>query len=93
MLHILHDDFEERVFYVGVLKRQQDSEKFCPMRREQMSDDVRLILQKVVARQCLEQKDTADHSTIYRSYWAQWKSLAVKHGIIKWHWEVTNRWN
>jgi hypothetical protein len=31
----------------------------------------------------LDLKDTADHSTVYKSYLAQWKSPAVKDGTLK----------
>jgi hypothetical protein len=32
-------------------------------------------------------KDMAHRSTTYKIYWAQWKSLAVRNGILERHWE------
>jgi hypothetical protein len=59
--------------------------------RKQLSDrDVGLLLQETEAGQHLEQKDTADSSPTYKSYWAQRKSLAVRDGIEKHHWESAN---
>jgi hypothetical protein len=43
------------------------------------------------ARQCLGWKETANHSFTYNIYWALWKSLAVKDGILECHWDSTNR--
>jgi hypothetical protein len=69
----------------------EDGWDHAPMRREQVSNDAGPILQEEVAGQCLEQKDSADHSTAYKSYLAQWKSPAVTDGTLKWHWELTKR--
>jgi hypothetical protein len=38
-------------------------------------------------------EDITDHSPTYKSYWTHWKSLAVRNGILKHHWESVNRWS
>jgi hypothetical protein len=35
----------------------------------------------------LEEKDITICSPMYRSSWAQWKSLIVRDGILEGHWE------
>jgi hypothetical protein len=61
------------------------------LKREQLDDpDVGPILQEVETGQCPEWKDIADHSPTYKSYWTQWKSFAVRDGVLKRHWESTN---
>jgi hypothetical protein len=40
------------------------------------------ILEKVETGQRPEWKDIAHSSPKYKSYWAPWKSLAVKNGIL-----------
>jgi hypothetical protein len=37
-----------------------------------------------------EWKDIADRSLTYISYWAQWKLLTVRNGILERNWEFTN---
>jgi hypothetical protein len=62
------------------------------LRTDQLTDqDIGPILEEVETRQHPEWKDIADHSTTYRSYWAQWKSLAVRNGILEHHWEFADR--
>jgi hypothetical protein len=34
-----------------------------------------------------EQKDIVNRSPMYKSYWAQWKSLTVRNGILECHCE------
>jgi hypothetical protein len=58
------------------------------LRREQLADqDVGHIPQEVEAGQRPEWKDIADRSPIYKSYWAQRKSLAVRDGVLERNWE------
>jgi hypothetical protein len=52
--------------------------------------DIGPILEEVETRQLPEWKDIADHSPTYKSYWAQWKSLTVRNGILEHHWESDN---
>jgi hypothetical protein len=37
-----------------------------------------------------EWRDIDDQSTIYKSYWAQWKSLAVRDSMLERHWELAD---
>jgi hypothetical protein len=61
------------------------------LRTEQLNDpDIGLILQEVETGQRPEWKDIANHSPVYKSYWAQWKSLAVRNGILECNWESAN---
>jgi hypothetical protein len=58
---------------------------------EQLNDpDIGCILQEVETGQRPEWKDIADRSPTYKSYWAQWKSLAVRNGILERNWEFAN---
>jgi hypothetical protein len=60
-------------------------------RAEQMKDqDIGPILEEVETRQHPEWKDITDHSPTYQSYWAKWKSLTMRNGILEWHWESTD---
>jgi hypothetical protein len=63
------------------------------LRTEQLNDqDIVPILEEVETGQCPEWKDiAATHSPMYKSYWTQWKSFAVRNGILERHWESTNR--
>jgi hypothetical protein len=58
------------------------------LRTEQLNDqDIGPILEEAQTGQLPEGEDVADGSTTYESYWAQWKSLAVREGILEHHWE------
>jgi hypothetical protein len=58
------------------------------LRREQLADpDIGSILQEIETGQRPEWKDIANRSPAYKSYWAQWKSLAVRNGILERNWE------
>jgi hypothetical protein len=46
------------------------------LRREQLADDFGQLLREVKAGERPEWSDISDRS--YKSYWAQWKSLAVR---------------
>jgi hypothetical protein len=61
------------------------------LRMEQLDDpDIRPILQELETGQRPEWKDIADRSPTYKSYWAQWKSLTVRNGILVRNWESAN---
>jgi hypothetical protein len=45
------------------------------------------LLQEVEAGQRPEWKDIADRSPTYKGYWAQWKSLVVRDGVLERLWE------
>jgi hypothetical protein len=61
------------------------------LRTEQLNDpDLGRILQEVETGQRPEWKDIADRSPTYKSYWAQWKSLAVRDGILERNWGSAN---
>jgi hypothetical protein len=50
---------------------------------EQLDDpDIGPILQELETGQRPEWKDIADRIPTYKSYWVQWKSLAVRNGIL-----------
>jgi hypothetical protein len=58
------------------------------LRREQLADDdVGQLLKEVEAGQRPEWRDISDRSLVYKTYWAQWKSLAVRDGVLERHWE------
>jgi hypothetical protein len=62
------------------------------LRREQLNDQgIGPILEEVESGQCPEWKDIADSSPIYKSYWAQWNSLAARNDILKRHWKSLDR--
>jgi hypothetical protein len=59
---------------------------------DQLNDqDIGPILEEVETGQCPEWKYIAGRSPIYKSYWAQWKSLVVRNGILDPHWEFAGR--
>jgi hypothetical protein len=61
------------------------------LRRDQLNDqDIGPILEDVVIRQCPERKDIANRYPTYKTYWTQWKSLAVRNGTLKRRWESTD---
>jgi hypothetical protein len=61
------------------------------LRTEQLNDpDIGPILQEAETGQRPEWKDILDRSPTYKSYWAQWKSLAVRNGILERNWESDN---
>jgi hypothetical protein len=62
------------------------------LRTELLNDpDLGPILQEVETRQQPEWKDIADHSYTYKSYWAQWKLVAMRNGVLQHNWESANR--
>jgi hypothetical protein len=61
------------------------------LRTEQLNDlDIGPILQEVETGQRPQWKDIVDPSPMYKSYWAQWKLLAVRNGILERNWESAN---
>ena len=61
------------------------------LRKEQLEDeDVGQLLREVEAGQRPEWGEISDRSSVYKSYWAQWKSLAVRDGILIRYWESTD---
>jgi hypothetical protein len=57
------------------------------LRRKQLADNyLRPLLQEVEAGQRSEW-DIADRSPTYKNYWAQWKSLLVRDGVLERLWE------
>jgi hypothetical protein len=64
-----------------------DDQDRAALRREQLTDDVGQLLQQVEAGQLLELKDIDDQSPSYKSYWAQWKLLPVRNGMLGRQWE------
>jgi hypothetical protein len=54
--------------------------------RIKLSDqDIGPNLQEVETRRRPEWKDTGESSPPLKSYWAQWKSLSVRNGILESH--------
>jgi hypothetical protein len=45
------------------------------------------ILEEAETGEFQEWKDIAFCSPMYKSYWTQWKSLAVRKSILQHHWE------
>jgi hypothetical protein len=61
------------------------------LRREQLNDqDIGSILEEVETGQCPAWKDIAGCSPTHKSYWAQWKFLAVRNGILEHCWKSAN---
>jgi DNA topoisomerase VI subunit A len=57
------------------------------LRREQLTDDVRTVLRDMEAGQRPVLRDISDRGPTYNSYWTQWKSLAVRDGVLERHWK------
>ena len=58
------------------------------LRREQLADnDLGPLMREMEAGRRPEWKDISDRGPIYKSYWAQWKSLALRNGVLVCHWE------
>jgi hypothetical protein len=56
------------------------------LRREQLADNyVGPLLRQMEAGQCPKWRDVSDWGPIYKSYWAQWKSHAVRDGVQQCH--------
>lgn len=62
------------------------------LRTEQLNDqDIGPIPEEVDTGQCPEWKDVPDPKPKYKRYWAQWKSLAMRNGMLEHHWEFPDR--
>ena len=62
------------------------------LRRDQLVDNnVGPLMRELVAGQCPKWRDVSDQGPIYKTYCAQWKSLAVRDGMLECHWESGNR--
>jgi hypothetical protein len=48
-------------------------------------------VEEVETGQHPERKGITNHRLAYKDYWAQWKSLALRNGILEHHWESANR--
>jgi len=49
------------------------------------------LLQEMEAVQYPVWRDISDRSPIYKSYWAQWKSLVVRDGMLERQWGSADR--
>jgi hypothetical protein len=52
------------------------------LEKEQLDNEVRLILEDVVAGWHLKYKTTAGCSLNYKNYWAQWKSIVAEDTVL-----------
>ena len=50
-------------------------------------NDLGQIMREIEAGRRPEWKDFSDRGPIYKSYWAEWKSLALRIGVLVRHWE------
>ena len=58
------------------------------LRREQLADnDLGPLIREMEAGQRPEWKDISDWGPIYKSYWAKWKSLTLRDGVLERHGE------
>jgi hypothetical protein len=75
----------------GIAAMAAASWDLATLRTDQLNDpDIGPILQETETGQRPEWKDIADRSPTYKSYWAQWKSLAVRNDILEHNWESAN---
>jgi len=58
---------------------------------EWRSEFVGPLLREMEAGHCPERRDISERNLIYKSYWAQWKSLVVRDGMLEHHWESADR--
>jgi len=58
---------------------------------EWRSEFVGPLLRVMEAGQCPEWRDISDRSPFYKSYWAQWKYLVVRDGVLECHRESADR--
>jgi hypothetical protein len=62
------------------------------LRTEHLNDtDIGPILQDVEPGRRPQWKDNANRNTTYKSFWTQWKPLAVRNGVLDSKWESANR--
>jgi len=53
-------------------------------------NDIGPLMRELEAGRPPEWKDISDQGPIYKSYWAQWKSLVLRNGVLVRHWESTD---
>jgi hypothetical protein len=58
--------------------------------REQMANDNGLLLHEIDEGQCPEKRGISDSDPTYKSYWTQWKSLAVRGSMLEHHCQSTD---
>ena len=61
------------------------------LRREQLADNIGPLMLEMEAGQCPKQRGISAWGPIYKSYWAQWKTLAVRDGMLQHHWESADK--
>jgi hypothetical protein len=49
------------------------------------------LIREIEAGQHPEWRDISSWGPIYKSYWAQWESLALSDGVLVRHWEMADR--
>jgi len=54
-------------------------------------NDVGPLMRQMEAEHHPEWGDISDQGPSYKSYWAQWKSLAVRDSVLERHWQSANR--
>ena len=58
------------------------------LRTKQLADNhLRPLIQEIEIVRRPEWRDISNRGPIYKSYWAQWKSLALMDGVLVRHWE------
>jgi hypothetical protein len=58
------------------------------LRKQQLADtDMKRQLRKVETGQRPEWEAISDQGSIHKCFWAQWKSLALRNGVLVRHWE------
>jgi hypothetical protein len=58
------------------------------LRREQLADnDLGPLIREIEAGRRPEWRDISNRGPIYKSYWAQWKSFALRDGVLVRRWE------
>jgi len=61
------------------------------LRREQLADnDLGPLIREIEAGCRPEWRDICNRGPIYKSYWVQWKSFALRDGVLVRHWESTD---
>jgi len=57
-------------------------------------NDLGLLMQEIGTGRRQEWRDISNRGPIYKTYWAQWKSLALMDGVLECHWQSADgkRW-
>jgi len=62
------------------------------LKRKQLADkDLVPLIQKIESGQRQEWKDISDWGPVYKSYWGQWNSFAMKDGVLERLWESAEK--